>query len=183
MKLFTIEHSPWAYRLDLFFYATSPWVLAIWVMTYSPAPSRFVLLALAILGFLAWTLMEYVLHRFILHGLAPFSQWHEEHHQRPMALICMPTAVSLGLIYILAFLPTHWFFGFWPAVALSLGVLSGYAAYTLVHHATHHSRSSRQWLRRLKLHHATHHATHKKFGAAGIHFGVTNKVWDRVFRT
>jgi cyclopropane-fatty-acyl-phospholipid synthase len=162
MKLFTFEHSPWAYRLDLFLYGISPWVMAIGLMAYNPANSWVWLWALATLGFLAWTLTEYLLHRFILHGLVPFSRWHEEHHQRPGALICMPSAISLGLIFLLVFLPNFWMFGFWSAVAFSLGVLSGYAMYTLVHHATHHSKSKRPWLLQLRFHHATHHAMHKK---------------------
>lgn len=183
MKLFKIEHSQWAYRFDLYFYGTAPCVLSVLLITCGPTNLRAELLSLTALGFVSWSLMEYVLHRFVLHGLAPFSRWHDEHHQRPTALICLPTAYSFGLIYLLVFLPSLGALGFWPAVALALGVLTGYAAYTLVHHATHHSKSLGHWFRRRKCHHALHHAMYKKLGAAGGYFGVTSNLWDRIFRT
>jgi hypothetical protein len=56
------------------------------------------LVALALLGLVAWTLLEYALHRFVLHGLQPFRTWHAEHHRRPRALIGTPTILSATLI-------------------------------------------------------------------------------------
>jgi len=183
MKLFNMEHSHWAYRFDLLFYGFSPWVIAYFVAAYSPIGSGTVLLVLTCLGIVMWSLLEYVLHRFILHGVAPFSRWHAEHHQRPMAWIFLPTAFSLGLIFLLVFLPNFWRQSFWPSAALTLGVLTGYAAYTLLHHATHHSKSQNQWFRARQRNHAIHHAMSKKPGARVGNFGVTSNLWDRIFRT
>ena len=51
----------------------------------------------ALAGAATWTFLEYVLHRFVLHGVAPFSDWHRQHHLRPLALICSPTVLSAAL--------------------------------------------------------------------------------------
>jgi cyclopropane-fatty-acyl-phospholipid synthase len=31
----------------------------------------------ALAGLLGWSLIEYGVHRFVLHGLAPFRRWYE----------------------------------------------------------------------------------------------------------
>ena len=183
MKLFKIEHSQLAYRFDLVFYGVAPVLLAVLMCVYAPAAAKIKWIALAVLGFLSWSLMEYVLHRFILHGVAPFNRWHGEHHQRPMALICLPTAWSAGLIVLLVFGPSLWLWGYWPAATLTLGVLTGYSAYTLLHHATHHWHSQNAWFRMRRRDHAIHHAMYKRVGSPGGYFGVTSHVWDQVFRT
>ena len=48
--------------------------------------------ALAVLGgVVAWTFLEYLLHRVVLHHLQPFKRWHELHHARPLDLIGTPS--------------------------------------------------------------------------------------------
>lgn len=183
MKIFKIEHGQLAYRLDLILHATSPVLLALAILIHAPLNHRKELLVFVVLGVISWSLIEYLLHRFILHGVAPFKRWHDEHHQRPMALICLPTAFSIGLIFTLVFLPGAWLLGAWHAGGLTLGVLMGYAAYSFVHHATHHSQSQNVWFRKRRRHHALHHAMHKKNDRAIGHFGVTSNFWDRIFRT
>ncbi|GAB1426064.1 hypothetical protein MASR2M16_32980 [Thauera terpenica] len=32
-------------------------------------------------GLVGWTLIEYLLHRFMLHRVEPFRAWHVEHHR------------------------------------------------------------------------------------------------------
>ena len=41
-------------------------------------------------GLVAWTLLEYVLHRFVLHGVEPFRAWHLAHHRNPTQPIRVP---------------------------------------------------------------------------------------------
>ncbi len=60
-----------------------------------------------------WIAVEYALHRFVLHGLRPFSKWHAEHHRSPAALICTPTWVSALLIAVFVVLPTLWLCDIW----------------------------------------------------------------------
>jgi len=58
-------------------------------------------------------------------------------------------------------------------------MLVGYAAYQVVHHATHFWRPDRgSYLYRVRLHHSVHHY-HQEFG----NFGITTAFWDQVFGT
>jgi sterol desaturase/sphingolipid hydroxylase (fatty acid hydroxylase superfamily) len=65
----------------------------------------------------------------------------------------------------------------WRACALTLGVVAGYLAYAVTHHATHHWRADNLWLQRRKRWHALHH--HDK--EAPRCYGVTSAIWDHVF--
>jgi sterol desaturase/sphingolipid hydroxylase (fatty acid hydroxylase superfamily) len=65
------------------------------------------------------------------------------------------------------------------ASGLSAGMLAGYAAYSLVHHACHFwTLSPGGYLYRMRLHHAAHH-----YSRDAGNFGVTTSFWDRVFGT
>jgi sterol desaturase/sphingolipid hydroxylase (fatty acid hydroxylase superfamily) len=180
MALLSIEHSRAAYRADFALYAGAVAVLAACLLSRTGGPAQWLQLAACTLGGLAgWTAIEYGLHRFVLHGLQPFARWHVLHHQRPTALICAPTLLSGGLIGGLIFLPAWLVSDLWHAVALTLGVLIGYLAYALTHHATHHWRPKGAWLKRRKQWHARHH----RHGAPATCYGVTSAFWDRVCRS
>lgn len=179
MGLFSLEHGPLAYRADIGFYTASVGGLAAWLWRDAPrhlAPS---LAALVLAGLAGWSLLEYLLHRFVLHGLPPFKRWHGLHHQRPAALMGAPTTLSATLFATLVAAPAWALLGRWPALALSLGVLTGYLGYTLTHHAIHHWPLRSRWLDRRRHWHALHH--HAR-GAPGC-FGVTSGLWDQVFGT
>lgn len=178
MRFLSLEHSKTAYGIDLALHAVATPLLAILLLLDGPRPVRVELLALAGLGLCGWTLAEYVLHRFVLHGLQPFAAWHAEHHARPHALLCTPTWISVALIAALVFIPAWALFGPWHAGALALGIQAGYLAYSLTHHATHHQRPGSGWLRRRKQWHATHHRA-----ATPCCYGVTTRMWDHVFRS
>ena len=178
MGLFSLEHSKVAYRADVVFYAAVVLVVAAALVFRQPHEDRLRLLACAAFGLLSWTLIEYLLHRHVLHGMQPFRRWHAAHHDRPMALICTPTAMSASLIVVLVFLPALYLGGVWTACAVTWGVLTGYLAYTVTHHLTHHSRVNNAWLRRGKARHAVHHH-HPQSGC----YGVTSGFWDHVFGT
>jgi hypothetical protein len=184
--LLKLEHSSAAYRADLALYGLLSLSLAATLALGSPSPSRPGLAAWALAGLCTWTLMEYLLHRFVLHGLPPFSRWHAHHHDRPKALIALPTLLSAGLFALLAVAPAWLVWGPWPACALSFGLVSGYGLYGLTHHATHHrvpgwvQRSA--WLSRRRRWHARHHAA-SRLGQRVGHFGVSLDLWDHVFRT
>jgi sterol desaturase/sphingolipid hydroxylase (fatty acid hydroxylase superfamily) len=177
MGLLTMEHGKTAYRADFALYGTAVVALGTFLLVAGPHGLRLEFLALALLGLASWTAIEYFLHRFVLHGVAPFKGWHEQHHQRPAALICAPTILSASLIFVLVFLPVLALGGFWPACALTLGVLTGYLLYAITHHATHHWRADNAWLKRRKRWHALHH--HDAGRPAG--YGVTSAFWDHVF--
>jgi sterol desaturase/sphingolipid hydroxylase (fatty acid hydroxylase superfamily) len=176
MALFALEQSKLAYRADFALYALAVPAVAIGLLTFGPHAHRASMLGWSAAGLFGWTLVEYLLHRFVLHGLQPFQAWHEAHHTRPTALICTPTPLSASLIVALVFAPALLLTGLWQASALTLGVLIGYLAYAVTHHATHHWRADNVWLKRRKLSHATHHHSRQ-----AVSFGVTSGVWDHVF--
>lgn len=177
MGLFSIEHGKLAYRADFAFYVLAVIALAGWLCASAPSAQWLQLAACAVAGLAAWTLIEYGLHRFMLHEMRPFSDWHAEHHRRPFALICTPTLLSASLFASLVFLPTLLASDLWSAGAFTLGVLIGYLAYTVTHHATHHWRASSHWLRQRKHWHALHHHPDDQRAC----YGVTTGFWDRVF--
>ncbi|HCW0238772.1 sterol desaturase family protein [Pseudomonas aeruginosa] len=113
MPLFKLEHSKLVHRTDIAFYVVGVLVLAVWLGLFCPAELRLECLLLAALGLVAWSLLEYLLHRFVLHGLSPFRQWHQSHHQRPGALIGLSTLSSAALFIGLVYLPALLALGPW----------------------------------------------------------------------
>lgn len=176
MGLFKLEHSRFVYWTDFLFYGAAVLGLTAFLSVELHWIGWPVAAAWMLVGLLGWTIAEYGLHRFILHGLQPFRGWHEAHHQRPFALICTPTILSASLIVGLVLLPAWWLGGWWRACAGTLGFLIGYFAYALTHHAAHHWRADSEWLQRRKRCHALHH-----HASGDGHFGVTSSAWDLVF--
>ncbi|NMM80182.1 hypothetical protein B2J86_04415 [Acidovorax sp. SRB_14] len=179
MRLFALEHSKAAYLADFALYGAAVLALAVALGFFGPEGRGAELAATALLGLGAWTLVEYGLHRFVLHGLQPFRRWHALHHAHPAALICTPTLLSAALIALLVFLPALLLSDLWRACALTLGLLAGYLTYAVVHHALHHGMAPGRWLQRRRHWHALHH----RAGDPGDCYGVTTALWDRVFGT
>ncbi|MDO8176709.1 MAG: sterol desaturase family protein [Undibacterium sp.] len=177
MKIFIPEHSKAAYLADFVLYGIAIVALAVFLLIAGPQDQALELFSLVVVGLLAWTGVEYVIHRVILHGIQPFQRWHEEHHRRPSALIRTPTILSASLILTLIFLPMLLFGGnLWRACSLTLGLLAGYLMYTITHHAIHHWRAENAWLKRRQHWHGSHHDL-EEIGR----YGVTSRFWDRVF--
>jgi cyclopropane-fatty-acyl-phospholipid synthase len=174
--LFTLKQGKTAYLVDFALYACATAFLLLLLLFVSPRDQWLQTCALIGAGLVAWTAIEYLLHRFILHGMEPFRSWHAAHHRRPQALIFTPTILSATLFAVLVFLPALLWGSVWQACALTLGVLAGYLAYAVTHHATHHWRASNAWLRGRKRWHARHH--HETAAAC---YGVTSGFWDHVF--
>ena len=177
MGLFALEHSKRAYHADFALYGSAVAALAVLVAALAPHSQWVTTVALTLAGLISWSVIEYALHRFVLHGLQPFRGWHEAHHERPTALICAPTILSATLIFALVFIPALLLSDLWRACALTLGVVAGYLAYAITHHATHHWRADSAWLRRRKRWHALHHHDADMPRC----FGVTSPLWDHVF--
>ncbi|APV51940.1 hypothetical protein BWI17_21065 [Betaproteobacteria bacterium GR16-43] len=176
MGLFVLEQSKAAYCIDFAFYGAAVVALAACVLAMGPPAPLPEVVAIAAAGVAGWTLIEYALHRFVLHGLRPFSTWHGEHHGRPRALICTPTIVSAALFVVLVFLPALALLDLRRASALTLGMLTGYLVYSITHHATHHWQAGGPWMKARKRCHAVHH--HRETPGC---YGVTSAFWDRVF--
>jgi cyclopropane-fatty-acyl-phospholipid synthase len=176
MGLFSLEHGKASYGADFVCYGLLVAALAVAVLADLPAALALRALGWAAAGVALWSLAEYLLHRWVLHGLQPFKRWHALHHDRPRALIATPTALTVALFFAFVFLPAWWLGPPWRGCALTLGVLAGYLGYTVTHHAVHHWHGASPWLRQHKRWHALHH----RAGSEAC-YGVTSAFWDRVF--
>jgi sterol desaturase/sphingolipid hydroxylase (fatty acid hydroxylase superfamily) len=142
-----------------------------------PRPASWALVYIA--GLVAWTLIEYLLHRFVFHHAPLLARMHERHHQSPRELIGTPAWVSVSVSFIAVASPCWAALGFGLATAATAGLVTGYLLYVLVHYAVHHRQTHREsylyWARR---HHALHHYVTDRGN-----FGVTTSLWDHVFGT
>lgn len=143
-----------------------------------------------VLGFVTWTLAEYVMHRFVFHyePTHPILKWiwyliHGVHHEQPQCKtrLVMPPVLSIPLSFLFFGLfhftgvVLHAPLGVAPAFA---GFLIGYLAYDMLHYAEHHL--SMRWgiLKFLKRNHLLHH-----FKTPEDRFGVSSPFWDLIFGT
>lgn len=172
--------------------ATSNFIFSYWISFFSDpltvafllfweiavlGSSVYLLTAFFMLGVFAWTLMEYSFHRWVYHhGRTVLHAGHALHHEEPKVLISMPwfvmTALILGLWSLFAYwLQVRYLSGFMA------GLLWGFFVYSCFHHVHHHFNLKSSWYRKLRAHHKIHHQI------PGTNFGVTNRVWDRIFGT
>jgi sterol desaturase/sphingolipid hydroxylase (fatty acid hydroxylase superfamily) len=175
MGLLSLEQDRTLVWADFAFYGLMVVLLAAAVLHSLPGGHAGRALACVGAGLGGWTLAEYALHRYVLHGLQPFKRWHALHHARPQALIATPTLLTAALFALLVLLPAWWLFPLWSASALVLGVALGYLAYIVTHHAVHHAHGSSRWLRRHKRWHALHH----REGSMAC-YGVSLPLWDHL---
>jgi hypothetical protein len=73
MKIFMPEQSKAAYLADFVLYGLAVFALATFLLVAGPQTQALELSALAILGLLLWTAVEYFIHRVILHGVKPLG--------------------------------------------------------------------------------------------------------------
>jgi sterol desaturase/sphingolipid hydroxylase (fatty acid hydroxylase superfamily) len=136
-------------------------------------------LAAAVIGAAAWTLVEYVIHRGILHHVVHVRDMHDRHHHSPKDLIDTPIWLSLSFMAVGVLLPSWWAFGFGTATGFTVGMTLGYLTYGTMHHAIHHWRVPHNtYLYRAKRRHTQHHASIDEGN-----YGVSSLFWDYVFGT
>lgn len=144
-------------------------------------------LGLFVGGVIAWTFVEYVLHRTLFHWI-PEGDWgetihfflHGHHHVRPddPYRLVMPPTVSLSLFVIFLFV---WTFTLGSAGwAWHAGFTFGYMCYDSIHYLQHHGRMHFSWLKKVKKHHMAHHF-HPDYEE--LKYGVSTRLWDFVFGT
>lgn len=138
------------------------------------------------LGYLAWTLAEYWLHRLVFHGTFTRKSmqrlhWmvhgvHHDHPRDPRRLVFSPiVSLPIGLLLLATFRlllgTSHW-------AGFAAGFVLGYLAYDMLHYHIHHGRPRTRILRGLRRRHMRHHFHDEKTG-----FGVSAPFWDHVFGT
>lgn len=139
------------------------------------------------IGYLNWTLLEYVLHRWPFHLRATEAfeskfrifMMHGYHHEFPNdrmrlvapPLMAWPPAAMVAVLYFFALGDPYW-------MIMLAGTLFGYLAYDWTHFYTHHARPKRGLGKFLRRYHLEHH-----FKDADTHFGISHPLWDFVFGT
>jgi sterol desaturase/sphingolipid hydroxylase (fatty acid hydroxylase superfamily) len=139
-----------------------------------------------VMGILVWTLTEYVVHRFAFHfpTMGPISEkfvwlFHGLHHDDPddptrLVMPPVPAILIVSLLYGMFSLivPARYMMSFMAFFIV------GYLCYDYIHYATHHFKMTSPVGRYLKKWHLQHHFRHEK-----SKYGVSNPLWDYVFRT
>lgn len=143
-----------------------------------------------IFGTFFWTIIEYVLHRFLFHldyylpdnrvGITLHFLLHGIHHYLPMdkyRLVMPPTLFVVLATPFWYLAHSLLYYSWYAATATYCGGIFGYICYDLTHYFLHHNNLP-LWYKELKKHHLAHHFLDYELG-----FGVTNKFWDIVFNT
>jgi sterol desaturase/sphingolipid hydroxylase (fatty acid hydroxylase superfamily) len=175
-----VRLSKLAYYSDFGVYAVAVCGAILWAITWSKSSAQLEALAAALVGMAFWTLAEYALHRFVLHGDSPFAKLHARHHAEPNAFIGTPTWLSAGIILALVFLPAWLAFSIPVAAGLSVGFALAFLWYGIAHHLVHHRplRLLATFMQAAARRHYQHHNS-----MAYGNFGVTTELWDRIFGT
>ena len=143
------------------------------------------LAGLFILGALAFTFVEYLIHKHVFHML-PNTKFKENlqykvhgiHHDYPKDKdrLAMPPLLSaaLSVLFFLFFrlIMGDYAYGFLP------GFLFGYTAYLFVHYIVHAWQPPNNIFKELWIHHGIHH--YKDHERA---YGVSSPLWDVIFGT
>jgi hypothetical protein len=176
------------YPLSAFYTLYAILVLAIAFSTKHP----WIAVALFSAGCATWTLVEYLFHRYVLHGRFPpgkglirkvlherLDPLHWEHHARPFdgSHISGGLKDILPLFFVAA--PVSFLFPVYTAPVVLAGAVQSYACEEWLHYALHFSNSRFPLFRRLKKYHLYHHSPR------GINkgYGITTRFWDGVFDT
>lgn len=143
------------------------------------------LIGLFVTGVFVFTLVEYLIHRFVFHFKANTPRQHElkykihgvhHHYPKDKDRLAMPPLMSLTLA-ALFFLLYKWLFGNY-GIALFSGFVSGYSIYLIIHYAVHRYRQPHNFLSILWKHHSLHH-----YRSDNSAFSVSNPMWDYIFGT
>lgn len=143
-------------------------------------------LILFICGGFFWTLMEYVVHRFLYHtetnSKTLYSIQHSGHgihHQHPndpsrFAMPPVPGIVLSGMFFLIFFLVMGRY-----ALAFFPGFMAGYLVYISIHYFQHKYIIPKTFfLKALWEHHYQHH-----FVNPYTAYGVSTRLWDFIFGT
>lgn len=159
---------------------------ALVILAVGLGKDRWTTVLFVMAGVTCWTLVEYLVHRYILHGRFPkgsgwasrmlhrvFDSSHGDHHLRPWdgrhingAFDTIPFAVILALTSFLARVPTL------PVFMAT--ILQCYVVEEWIHYSVHFHHFRWRYFHYIRKHHLYHH------GARGrdVAFGLSSGIWD-----
>ena len=141
------------------------------------------LLAAGLGGMGAWSLTEYVVHRWLGHVFLrsrnPFGIEHRRHHATTSYFsVWWKKGIAAGGMLIAVAPIAAAFLGAGYGLAFGAGLVGTYVSYEIVHRRAH-THPPRGWYGRwVRRHHFAHH-----FHAPAKNHGVTSPLWDVVFGT
>lgn len=163
-----------SYYADFFTVPFATSVALVWLFSLHTV-SPIIFGAAVVVGFIAWTFLEYVIHRWFLHRAG--AKEHRFHHIYP-AVFGGARPLTTAIIGAFGFFALVGAFGAVIGVGLLVGLVFGYLAYFAAHDKMHHGRvKSGTYLAKLNAAHDLHH---RKYG---VNYGVLTPFWDIVFGT
>jgi sterol desaturase/sphingolipid hydroxylase (fatty acid hydroxylase superfamily) len=135
-----------------------------------------------LLGAAGWTLLEYVLHRFVFHarvarGLGAME--HRRHHAQPNYFAPAWQKAVAALVATAILLPLlSWLAGFNLGAAGTAGFIAMYLLYEVLHRRVHTRAPHNRYGRWRCKNHFAHHFVNPRLAQ-----GVTTPFWDFVFGT
>jgi len=136
-------------------------------------------------GWFLFSLVEYLVHRYVYHipattpGRAKFQYtMHGVHHEYPKdeTRLAMPPIITVFVASLLFFI-FRLAFGTW-AFGILAGFTFGYALYLFVHYSIHVYAPPKNFLKVWWTHHAQHHYRQDE-----VAFGVSSTLWDHLIGT
>lgn len=153
---------------------------------------RAVAIAFFLLGGVAWTALEYWVHRYILHGRFPdsanpyrhllhklFDHLHLEHHKRPWDGNHVNGTLKDTLPFVALFVAVSWAFSLPTLPMFVAGLIQFYVLEEWVHHSVHFCAFKARYFQYIKRHHLYHHSPI----GSNVGYGLTSGAWDLVFDT
>jgi sterol desaturase/sphingolipid hydroxylase (fatty acid hydroxylase superfamily) len=137
-------------------------------------------------GLCAWTYVEYLAHRYILHGRFPegpglrgalhraFDHLHWEHHQRPWDGNHINGTIKDTLPFVLPVFGLGFLAPLQTVPTFLAGLIQGYILEEWVHHSVHFYNFKSRYFWYIKRHHIYHHSPR----GSEVGFGLTNGFWD-----
>ena len=146
--------------------------------------SLFSIVSYFLSGLLIFTLVEYLMHRFLYHLPSVYEEGriayalHGIHHKYPRdkKMLVMPPVISVVLASLV--LGINYLIFAKNGFAFTGGFLFGYAGYLSVHFIVHAYKPPKNIFKALWVNHSIHH--YQDDEAA---FGVSSPLWDYVFGT
>jgi sterol desaturase/sphingolipid hydroxylase (fatty acid hydroxylase superfamily) len=130
-----------------------------------------------IIGFLLWIVLEYLMHRYFLHGMV--HPVHRTHHKDPKDMselfigwknVAVASVVLCGIALL--------FLSATSVMLLYMGVVLGYFMYEFVHYKVHYCKPTSKFLLYLRKHHLRHH-----YVTEDGNYSILFPFLDRIMRT
>ncbi len=143
-------------------------------------------------GVAAWTYVEYLAHRYVLHGCFPdgpgpvrrvlhkaFDHLHYEHHARPWDGNHINGTIGDTLPFVASFFALGFLAPIHTVPVFLAGMIQAYIVEEWVHHSVHFYNFKNRYFIYIRKHHLYHHSPR----GSEVGFGLTNGFWDVVRHT